>query len=99
MSGKKTSLKTLIIGLTVALVFAFAGVFCFSYGLETLDVEAEELGVAEQPIYEPPFPNYSIVGFENQWGALVVGVASTLLLLVAGLAVAKVLNKKKGKVK
>ena len=99
MLTKKTSRKTLIIGLTVALVFVFAGVFCFSYGLETLDVKAEELGAAEQPIYEPPFPDYSIVGFENQWAALVIGVASTLLLFVAGLAIAKVLHKKKGKVK
>lgn len=99
MSAKRTSRKTLIIGLTVALVFVLAGVFCFSYALETLDVKAEELGAVEQPIYEPPFPDYSIVGFENQWGALVVGLASTLLLFVAGLAVAKVLNKKKGKVK
>jgi amino acid transporter len=99
VSGKKTSRKTLIFGLTVALVFVMAGVFCFSYALETLDVKAEELGVAEQPIYEPPFPDYSIVGFENQWGALVVGIASTLLLFGVGLVVAKVLNKKKGKVK
>src|SRR4030042_4347040 len=99
MSAKRTSRKTLIIGLTVALVFVMGGVFCFSYALETLDVKAEELGAVEQPIYEPPFPDYSIVGFENQWGALVVGVASTLLLFVAGLAVARVLNKKKGNVK
>jgi hypothetical protein len=99
VSGKKISRKTLIFGLTVALVFVMAGVFCFSYALETLDVKAEELGVAEQPIYEPPFPDYSIVGFENQWGALVVGIASTLLLFGVGLVVAKVLNKKKGKVK
>jgi hypothetical protein len=88
MSARKTSLKTLIIGLTVALVFVMAGVFCFSYGLETLDVKADELGAAEQPIYEPPFPDYNIVGFENQWGALVVGVASPAII-VAGLAVAK----------
>ena len=97
MSTKKTNQKTLIIGLTLALVFVLAGVLCFSYALETLDVKAEELGAVEQSIYEAPFPDYSIVGFENQWGALVVGGASTLLLFVAGLAVAKVLNKNKGK--
>lgn len=97
MSTKKTNQKTLIIGLTLALVFVLAGVLCFSYALETLDVKAEELGAVEQSIYEAPFPDYSIVGFENQWGALVVGGASTLLLFVAGLAVAKVLNKKKGR--
>jgi hypothetical protein len=97
MSTKTTGLKTLIIGLTVALFFVMAGVFCFSYALETLDVQAEELGAAEQPIYEAPFPDYSIVGFENQWGVLLVGVTSTLLLFGAGLAVAKLVNKKKEK--
>jgi len=94
MSAKKTSRKTLIIGLAVALVFVLAGVFCFSYALETLDVKAEELGASEQPIYEPPFPDYSIVGFENEWGVLLIGVASTLLLFGVGLGVAKLLNKK-----
>lgn len=87
--------KTLIVGLSVALVFVLLGVFCFSYAMETLDVKAEELGAEEQPIYEPPFPDYSISGFENEWGALLIGVSSTLLLFVAGLAVAKVLSKKK----
>ena len=38
------------------------GVFFFSYAMETLDVKAEQLGAEEQPIYEPPFPDYSIVG-------------------------------------
>jgi hypothetical protein len=97
MSTKVTGRKTLVIGLTVALFFVMAGVFCFSYALETLDVKAEELGAVEQPIYEAPFPDYGIVGFENQWGALIVGVTSTLLLFIAGLGVAKLVKKKKGK--
>jgi hypothetical protein len=87
--------KTLIVGLSVALVFVLLGVFCFSYAMETLDVKAEELGAEEQPIYEPPFPDYSIIGFENEWGALILGISSTILLFIAGFAVAKVLSKKK----
>jgi hypothetical protein len=87
--------KTVIVGLTVALIFVLAGVFCFSYALETLDVKAGELGVAEQPIYEPPFPDYTIAGMENEWGALIIGIAGTLLLFIAGLGVAKILHKKK----
>ena len=94
MLTKKTGQKTLFIGLFVALVFVLVGVFFFSYSLETLDVKAEELGAVEQPIYQPPFPDYSIVGFENEWGALIVGVASTLLLFGSGLAVAKLLKKR-----
>jgi hypothetical protein len=96
-SMKKINQKTVLIGLTVALIFAVAGVFCFSYAMETLDLKAEELGAEEQPIYEPPFPDYSIVGFENEWGALIIGVASTLLLFVAGFGVAKILSKKKSR--
>ena len=94
MANKKENQKTVIVGLTVPLVFVLLGVFVFSYGMETLDVKAEELGMEEQPIYEAPFPDYSIAGLENEWGALVVGLASTLLLFVAGFGIAKVLKKR-----
>ncbi len=87
--------KTLLVGLAVAMVFVVAGVFCFSYAMETLDVKAEELGAQENPVYEPPLPDYTIPGFDNQGGALLLDVASTLLLFIVGFAVAKVLPKKK----
>jgi hypothetical protein len=87
--------KTIIVGLAVALIFVLLGVFCFSYAFETFDKQAEELGAKEQPIYEPPFPDYSIAGLENEWGALLIGIAGTLLLFVSGLGVAKLLKKKK----
>jgi uncharacterized membrane protein len=87
--------KTVIVGLTVALIFVLLGVFVFSYAMETLDKQAEELGAEEQPIYEPPFPDYSIVGMENELGALLIGVSGTLLLFVAGLGLAKLLRMKK----
>jgi hypothetical protein len=91
--------KTIIVGLAVAFIFVLVGVFCFSYAMETLDVKAEELGVQESPIYEPPLPDYVIPGFDNEWGALLLGIASTALLFVAGLAVAKLLSKKKSQSK
>jgi len=87
--------KTIIIGLTVAIIFVVIGVFFLSYAMETLDVKAEELGAQEQPIYEPPFADYSIAGIENVWGALIIGIAGTLLLFIVGLGVAKIFNKKK----
>jgi hypothetical protein len=87
--------KTIIIGLGIALIFVLVGVFVFSYALETLDVQAEKLGATENPIYEPPFPDYTIAGMENEWGALLIGIAGTLLLFLVGLGVAKLLNKKK----
>jgi len=94
MANKKDNQKTVIVGLTVALVFVLLGVFVFSYGMETLDVKAEQLGMEEQSIYEAPFPDYSIAGLENEWGTLIVGLASTLLLFVAGFGIAKVLKKR-----
>ena len=87
--------KTLYIGLAISLIFVILGVFVFSYAMETLDVQAELLGAEENPVYEPPFPDYSIVGFENEWGALIIGIAGTLLLFVVGLLVANVLKKKR----
>ncbi len=86
--------KTLIIGISIALVCVVLGVFCFSYSMETLDAKAEQLGAQEQPIYEPPFPDYNIAGLDSTWSALIIGLASTLLLFVAGFVVAKLLRKK-----
>jgi hypothetical protein len=87
--------KTVIAGLTVALIFVLLGVFCFSYAMETLDVKADELGAEENPIYEAPLPDYTIPGLENEWGSLLLGITSTLLLFIAGLGAAKLLKKKK----
>jgi hypothetical protein len=87
--------KTLYIGLAIALIFVILGVFAFSYAMETLDVQAELLGAEENPVYEPPFPDYTITGFENEWGAIIIGIAGTLLLFVVGLLVANVLKKKR----
>ncbi|MCL1977857.1 MAG: hypothetical protein FWG55_07155 [Candidatus Bathyarchaeota archaeon] len=52
------------------------------------------MGLEEQPIYDPPFPDYNIIGSESKWGALIVGIASTFLLFVAAFGVAKLLSKK-----
>jgi ABC-type phosphate transport system permease subunit len=93
---KKLSQKTVIIGLAAALTFVILGVFVFSYALETFDVKAQELGAQEQQIWKAPFADYTLAGSENQWVALAVGVAATLLLFVAGFAVAKLISKKKG---
>jgi ABC-type phosphate transport system permease subunit len=87
--------KTIIVGLVVALIFVLVGTFVFSYSMETLDKQAEQLGAEEKPVYEPPFPDYSIGGLDNVWGALIIGIASTLLLFIVGFGVAKILNKKK----
>ncbi len=86
--------KTLFVGLTLALVFVILGVFVFSYAMETLDVQAEHLGAQEQSVYEPPFPDYNILGLDNQWSALLVGVVGTLLIFVVAFGIAKLLKRR-----
>jgi ABC-type phosphate transport system permease subunit len=93
----KRNQKTLLIGLVVALIFVLVGVFIFSYSMETLDKQAEQLGVEEKPVYNPPFADYNIPGLDNVWGALVIGIVGTLMLFIVGLGAAILLNKKKSK--
>lgn len=94
--SKKLNQKTVLIGLSAALLLVILGVFCFSYAQETLDLKAAELGLEEQPIYDPPFPNYNITGLENKWSNLIISIASTFLLFIVALMVAKLLSKKRG---
>jgi ABC-type phosphate transport system permease subunit len=93
--NKKTNQKTVIIGLTVALIFVLIGVFVLSYSMETLDKQAEQLGSEEKPLFNPPFADYTIPGLDNVWGGLIVGIIGTLLLFVVSLGVAVLLRKKK----
>jgi protein-S-isoprenylcysteine O-methyltransferase Ste14 len=96
ITKKKTSQKTILIGLAVAMIFVLVGVFVLSYSMETLDKQAEQLGAQENPVYNPPFPEYTIPGIDSVWGALLIGIAGTLLLFVTSLGVAKLMHKKKG---
>ena len=92
---KKMNRNTVIIGLAVAMCFVVVGVFALSYAMETFDVQAEALGFEEADIYTAPFPDYSIIGLEdNVWGALLVGIAGTLLLFAVSFGVAKLIGKK-----
>lgn len=94
-TNKKTNQKTIIIGLTVALIFVLIGVFVLSYSMETLDKQAEQLGSEEKPVFNPPFADYNIPGLDNVWGGLIIGIMGTLVLFVVSLAVAMLLRKKK----
>jgi hypothetical protein len=87
--------KTILIVLALAMIFVLVGVFVLSFSFETLDKQADKMGAKENPIYEAPFADYNIAGLDNTWGALIVGVAGTLLLFGSGLIVAKIVRKKK----
>jgi cobalt/nickel transport system permease protein len=93
--NKRLNKKTVIIGLSMAIFFVILGVFFFSYAIETLDLKAAELGIVEQPVYDPLFPDYNFSGFENKWSNLLIGIASTFLLFVAAFAIAKLISKKR----
>jgi len=86
--------KTVAIGLAVAAVFVVVGNLVFSYALETLDVQAERLGVSGESILDAPFPEYTIPGFDNAWGSVLLGIASMLLIFTVTLVVANLLKKK-----
>ena len=87
--------KTILIVLTVAMIFVLVGVFVLSYSFETLDKQAGKLGSEEKPVYHAPFADYNVPRLDNVWGALIVGVVGTLLLFALGLIVAKIVRKKK----
>jgi hypothetical protein len=87
--------KTILAGLAFALIFVVVGVFILSYAQETLDVKADELGAQEQSIWTAPFADYTVAGSSNQWVALAVGVAATLLIFAVAIGAAKVFKKKK----
>ncbi len=93
---KKKDKKLIAVGLTVAVIFVVVGVLIFSYSMETLDVQAEKLGVEDESIYQAPFPEYTIVGFENEAGNILLGVASTFAIFGITVAVATVLKKSRG---
>jgi ABC-type phosphate transport system permease subunit len=93
--SKHSNLKTVAVGLAVALIFVLIGVFVLSYAMETLDKQAEQLGSEEKPVYNPPFADYNILGLNNEWGALIIGITGTLLLFFVSLGVAILLRKTK----
>ena len=90
-----TNKQTIILILALAMIFVLVGTFVLSFSFETLDKQADKLGAKENPVYEAPFADYNIPGLENTWGALIVGVVGTLGLFGLGLAVAKIVHRKK----
>lgn len=91
---KKNERNIVITGLALAVLFVILGTFIFATSLETLDVQAEKLGVTSEKVVPAPFPEYTLPGFENVWGGVLLGIASTLGIFGVTLAVANLLKKK-----
>ena len=84
--------------MVVALVFVAVGVVWLSASIETFDVVAEHLGVEEERLWTPFLPDYTIPGLEESLGAtLILGIASTLLVLGVAYGVGRVLLLKRGR--
>ena len=96
-NSRKSDKKLLVIGLSLAIVFVVVGVLVFSCAMETLDVQAENLGVHDESTYSAPFPDYTIVGFENEAGNILLGIASTFVVFGVTIGVARMLKKSKVK--
>jgi ABC-type molybdate transport system permease subunit len=93
-SVQKNERNLIITGLATAVLFVILGTFVFTTSLETLDVQAEKLGVTGENIVPAPFPEYTLPGFENVWGGTLLGIGSTLGIFGVTLALANVLKKK-----
>jgi type III secretory pathway component EscU len=91
---KSLNRKTVVVGLALAAVFVVIGNFVFSYALETLDVQAERLGLSGENVLEAPFPEYAIPGFDSIWGSVLLGIASLFLIFTVTIVVANLLKKK-----
>jgi hypothetical protein len=92
----KKDQKMLAAGLLLAVVFVVVGVLVFSYARETLDLQAKILGAEDETVWEAPFPDYAVVGFENEVCTILLGIVSTLAIFGVTLGVAMLLKKPKG---
>lgn len=85
--------RLVAVGLMFAVVFVLVGVLVLSMSAETLDEVAEEFGVSESSVYEPPLPDYEAPGFEGNTAVnILLGIAFTLLTLLVTFAIGKALK-------
>ncbi|MCQ5377360.1 MAG: hypothetical protein NO516_04835, partial [Candidatus Methanomethylicia archaeon] len=94
---KERDVKRLVaIGLVASILFVVVGTLFLSYAMETLDVMAEELGIFGENLLASPFPEYVILGYEDNVAAsIALGVASTFLLFAVAWGVGKILVGRK----
>jgi hypothetical protein len=89
------SKKMLLIGVIISIIFVIIGCVWLSVSMETLDKIAEELGVSEISIWNPPLPEYEVPGFEGNLAInIVIGILFTLFTLSVTFSVGKILKKK-----
>ncbi|MEM3736799.1 MAG: hypothetical protein QXJ75_01730 [Candidatus Bathyarchaeia archaeon] len=85
-----------IVGILASIIFVVTGCVWLSVSAETLDVVAEYFGAEDVALWTPPIPDYEIPGFEGVVTVnILLGIASTILVLAVTLGVGRVLRVKK----
>ena len=92
---KKSVIALVLVLVSLAILLPFA-----SSNPDGLEKVTESFGAGEQkPFWEGLMADYSVSFLGNSYGStLLAGIAGTIIVLVAGLVVGKVIVPKKGKV-
>ncbi|MGC8937025.1 MAG: hypothetical protein ACP5KV_06680 [Candidatus Methanomethylicaceae archaeon] len=85
--------KGILYGIIIALLFVIIGTLVLYESNETLDMVAENFGFVGENLINAPFPEYTIPWFDNIWGALALGILSTLAIFAVTYGVGKLLSE------
>jgi amino acid transporter len=90
--------KLTIIGIIISIIFVIIGCIWLSLSVETLDEIAENFGVKENPIWNPPLPDYELPGFEgNVLINMIIGIVFTIVVFIVTYSIGNLLKIKESK--
>jgi amino acid transporter len=90
--------KLTIIGIIISIIFVIIGCIWLSLSVETLDEIAENFGVKENPIWNPPLPDYELPGFEgNVLINTIIGIVFTIVVFIVTYSIGNLLKIKESK--
>jgi len=88
--------KLIILGIIVSIIFVIIGCAWLSLSIETFDEIAEKFGAEENPIWNPPIPDYELPGFEgNIVINMIIGIMFTILIFTISYITGHILKSKK----
>jgi amino acid transporter len=90
--------KLTIIGIIISIIFVIIGCIWLSLSVETFDEIAENFGVKENPIWNPPLPDYELPGFEgNVLINTIIGIVFTIVVFIVTYSIGNLLKIKESK--
>jgi amino acid transporter len=90
--------KLTVVGIIISIIFVIIGCIWLSLSVETLDEIAENFGAKENPIWNPPIPDYELPGFEgNVLINTIIGIIFTILIFIAVYGIGNLLKSKRVK--